>query len=125
MNDRLERLKEIQVENYVYIIYIGIIFLSWYANKKEKEFFLYNNQRSKKEYQNLLILIFTILLLIYIYFTKDSYDALMKLNVFDSNKKKGLTYASFIGSVLILISGVLFLIIAISDSNIDTEIAFS
>ncbi len=125
MDERLERLKEIRIENFIWVIYIGIILLSWYANKKEKEYFLYNNLKSKKEYRNLLILIFTILLFIYLYFTKDSYEDVQKLNVFDSNKKKTLTYASFIGSILILISGVLFLIIAFADEDIDTEIAFS
>ena len=40
-------------------------------------------------------------------------------------KKVLLRYASFIGSFLILISGIIFLIIAIVDDNIDTEIAFN
>lgn len=125
MDERLDRLKEIKIENFIWVIYIGIILLSWYANKKEKEYFLYNDLKSKAEYRNLLILIFTVLLLIYLYFTKDSYEDVKELNAFDSNKKKTLTYASFIGSILILISGILFLIIAIADEDIDTEIAFS
>ena len=40
-------------------------------------------------------------------------------------KKERLTYASFIGSLLILISRVIFLIIAIMDNNIDIELAFN
>jgi len=40
-------------------------------------------------------------------------------------KKKDLTYASFIGSLLILISRVIFLIIAIMDNNIDIELTFN
>ena len=73
----------------------------------------------------MLILIFSILLFVYYYFTKDSYSDLKKLNYYDTDKKKILTYASFTGSLLILISGVIFLIIAITDDNIDTEIAFN
>ena len=53
------------------------------------------------------------------------YDDINKLSIYDSNKKVVLTYASYIGSVLILISGIIFLIIAITDDNIDTEIAFN
>lgn len=125
MNDRLDRLEDIKIENFIWVIYIGIIILSWYANSKEKKFILYNDEKSREEYQRLLILIFSILLFVYYYFTKDSYSDLKKLNYYDTDKKKILTYASFTGSLLILISGVIFLIIAITDDNIDTEIAFN
>lgn len=125
MNEDLSRLKDIKIENYIWIIYIGIIVLSWYTNGKEKNYILTKSEKSKKEYQWLMILIFSILLLIYYYFTKDSYDDILELKPGDSNKKIVLRYASFIGSFLILISGIIFLIIAIVDDNIDTEIAFN
>lgn len=125
MNDIEDRLKKIDIENYIWVIYIGIIILSWYANSKEKKYLIYNDLKSKKEYQNLMIFIFTILLIVYYYFTKDSYNDIKGLNEEDSIKKKNLTYISFIGSLLILISGILFLFIAIVDDNIDTEIAFN
>lgn len=125
MNEDLSRLKDIKIENYIWIIYIGIIVLSWYANSKEKDFIINKNENSKKEYQALMILIFTILLFIYYYFTIDSYDDVKQLTPLDSKKKIILRYASFVGSFLILISGIIFLIIAILDDNIDTEIAFN
>ena len=125
MDDRLKKLNDIKVENFIWVIYIGIILLSWYANDKERKYLLYNDQRIKKEYQNLLIFIFTILVFVYYYFAKDSYDSLQNINEDDSDKKKGLLSASFIGSVLILISGIIFLGIAILDEEIDVEIAFN
>ena len=125
MNDRLDKLKDIEIENKIWIIYIGIIILSWYTNSKEKTFLLYNDEKTKKEYQNLLILIFSILVIIYYYFAKDSYDKLININEFDSNKKKYLLYLSFIASFLILISGIIFLNIAIKDDQLDVELAFN
>lgn len=125
MREMLDRLEDIKIENFVWIIYIGIIILSWYANNKETKFILYNDEKAKKEYQNLMILIFTILVIIYAYFTKDSYDDLMNLNESDTEKKKILHLASFIGSFLVLISGFIFLGIVIVDDEIDTEIAFN
>ncbi len=125
MNDRLDKLKDIEIENKIWIIYVGIIILSWYANSKEKTFLLYNDEKNKKEYQNLLILIFSILVIIYYYFAKDSYDKLININEFDSDKKKHLLYLSFIASFLILISGIIFLNIAIQDDQIDVELAFN
>ena len=125
MNRKLDRLQDIRIENYIGVIYIIIIFISWYANSKEKKFILYNDEVSRREYQNLLVLIFSILLIIYYYFTKSSYDDLNELTINDSNKKIILTYASFIASLLIFISGMIFLTIAIMDEEIDVELAFN
>ena len=124
-NQKIERLEDIKIENFIWIIYIGIIIISWYANSKEKKYILYDDEKSRKQYQNLMILIFTILLIIYYYFTKESYDDIKNLKYNDTNKKILLTYASFIGSFLILLSGIIFLLIAVLDENIDTEIAFN
>ena len=125
MNDKLDKLKDIKIENFIWIIYIGIIILSWYANSKEKNFILFNDEKSRQEYQNLIILIFSILVIIYYYFAKDGYGDVKNLNAFDSQKKKNLTYASFIGSALVLVSGIIFLTIAILDEEIDVELAFN
>ena len=125
MEDKLERIKEINIENYIWIIYIGIILLSWYSNYKEKEYIIYNDLDSKRIYRNILILIFIILVIVYAYFAYDSYNSVINLKDNDSDEKKNLTYLAFIGSVLVLISGIIFLSIAIKDENIDTEIAFN
>ena len=63
MNNKLDRLEDIKKENIVWIIYIGIIILSYYANSKEKKYILYNDEKSKKEYQNLMIIIFLVYVL--------------------------------------------------------------
>lgn len=120
-----ERLQEIKIEDYIWVIYIIIIILSWYANSKEEDYLINNNNKSKEEYRNIMIFIFDVLVIIYFYFTKDSYNGVKNLRNTDTEKKKYLTYASFIGSLLILISGVIFLFISISDEDIDVELAFN
>ena len=125
MSEKEERLKDIKTENLIWVIYIGIIILSWYANSKEKHFVLYNDEKSKKEYQNLMILIFSVLVIAYYYFAKDSLKDYQKLTPFDSKKKKNLTTASLIASIFILVSGLILLGIAITDEDIDIEIAFN
>ena len=119
------RLKQIKIENFIWVIYIGIICISWYSNYLEKNYFLYNDEESKESYRKLTIFIFSILVIIYIYFFKDSIDEIKELSVNDSKKKKDLTYLSMIGSILILISGFIFLYIAIKDEEINVEIAFN
>ena len=125
MSEKDERLKDIKTENAIWVVYIGIIILSWYTNSKEKHFVLYNDEKSKKEYQNLMILIFSVLVIAYYYFAKDSLKDYQKLTPFDSKKKKNLTTASLIASIFILVSGLILLGIAITDEDIDIEIAFN
>ena len=123
--DKLDKLNDIKVENFVWVLYIIIIILRYYANSVEKKFLLYDDEKSKKEYQELMIFIFLILLIVYYYFAQDGYNKIIELNESDSNKKKVLSYAAFIGSFLILISGIIFLYILIVDDEIETEIAFN
>lgn len=125
MKDKLDRLEDIRIENYIWIVYLVIIGISYYANYKEKRYILYDDVVSKREYQNLLTLIFSILVVVYFYFVRDSYKAVVDLDYMDSSKKVALTYASFVGSLLVFVSGVIFLVIAILDEEIDIEIAFN
>ena len=124
-NDIEERIKQIDIENKIWIIYIGIIVLSWYSNYYEKRYFLSNDLESKEKYRKTTIFIFSILLVIYFYFLKSSIEDIKKLNPSDTNKKKNLVYLSFLGSLFIFLSGLIFLYIAITDENINIEVAFN
>lgn len=120
-----ERLKELKAEDFIWLIYIGIIFMSWYSNIFERKYFIYNDLKSKEKYRQITIFIFIILVIIYLYFLKNSVNSIKNLKPYDSIEKKQLTYLSFLGSLLIAISGLIFLYIAFSDENIDVEIAFN
>ena len=120
-----KRLKQLKIEDFIWIIYIGIIILSLYSNSLERNYFLYNDFKSKKKYREILILIFSILVIVYLYFLKDSIDDIKNLRQNDSNRKKTLVYLSFIASLLIAISGFIFLFIALVDDNLDIELAFN
>ena len=124
MDDLKNKLKEIKIENYIWIIYIGIIILSWYANTLEKKYFLFKDLISKKKYREVMITIFIVLTIIYFYFLKSSYDDLKNLNT-DDSKKKELVILSFIGSLFVFFSGLIFLYILYKDENLDVEIAFN
>lgn len=125
-NEELTRkLKQLKTEDFIWIIYIGIILFSLYANTFERKYFLYNDQKSKEKYRKITIGIFVILVIVYTYFLKDSLKDLNNIKPYDSEEKKNLTKLSFVGSLLIFISGIIFLYIAIKDENIDVEVAFN
>lgn len=120
-----ERLKQIQAENYVWVIYIFLIILCFISNYYEKDYFITNNQISKEKYRNILIFIFSVALLVYTYFLYDSYQDYKNLSIYNNKKKKDFTKYSLIGSILIFIAGAIFLYIAINDQDIEVELAFN
>lgn len=120
-----ERLKEIDIENHIWVIYILIIMASWYSNKLEKDYFIYKNELYKEKYRQIIIKIFSVLLIVYFYFFKSSIDGIRELKDSNSLKKKQLTELSAIASLLIVISGLIFLYIAYKDTDISVEVAFN
>ena len=120
-----EKLKILNTEDYIWLIYIGIIFMSWYSNSLERKYFTENDIESITKYQKIMVLIFTILIVIYLYFLKESINDIKNLKPWDTPKKKNLVYLSFLGSLLIAISGFIFLYISIVDENLDIELAFN
>lgn len=125
MNDNIRRIKQIETENKIWIIYFFIIGLCLYGNKFEKQYFMYNDLAAKDKYRKISIFVFVIAIIIYIYFFLDNYKDVKNLDVFDSNRKKNLNKLSLLGSTFVLLSGLIFLYIAIVDTEIDVEIAFN
>lgn len=120
-----EILKKIQTEEYIWIVYLVIIGLSFYANNIEKKYYQYNDLKAKEKYRRLSILIFTIALVVYIYFFQDSYRDVKNLKPWDSYSKRFFNNANLTASTLILIAGVILLFVAIFDTDLETELAFS
>ncbi len=125
MNEKEEILKKIKTENYVWIIYFILIGLCLCGNTFEKNYVLYNDQKSKETYRKITIFIFAVALIIYLYFFFDNYKDVKNLKPTDSKRKKDLNKLSLLGSTLILIAGLIFIYIAIVDTELDVELAFN
>lgn len=123
MNNNYKRLKQIEIENKIWIIYFFLIGLCLYGNSFEKKYFLYGNNYDKEKYRKITIFIFSIAVIIYFYFFIDSYKD-MKNNNYNT-KSKSYSELSFLGSTLILISGLIFLYLAVADTDLDIELAFN
>ena len=124
-NELNKKLQQLKNEDYIWIIYIAIIILSWYSNDLERKYYIYKDNISKEKYRNIMILIFSILIIVYLNFLKDSYNDLQNLKPSDSEKTKNLVTLSFVASLLIAISGIIFLYIAIMDEELNVELAFN
>ena len=123
MNNNYNRLKQIEIENKVWIVYFFLIGLCLYGNSFEKKYFLYGNNYDKEKYRKITIFIFSIAVIIYFYFFIDSYKDVKNNNY--NTKSKSYSELSFLGSTLILISGLIFLYLAVVDIDLDIELAFN
>ena len=54
------KLKELKIEEFVWILYIGIIILSFYSNYLERKYILYKIEDAKVNYEYIMIVIFVI-----------------------------------------------------------------
>lgn len=123
--EKNERLSEITTEEYVWIVYLIIIGFSYLANYYEREYLINNSDIAKERYREIIIFIFFILTIIYSYFLNNAYHTYKNISIHDDINKKKYAYLSYLASLLILISGVIFLYIAIKDEDISIELAFN
>lgn len=125
MNNNQEILQEIETENFIWIIYLFIIGFSFVANSFEKDYYINNNLESKDKYRMINIFIFSVALLVYLYFFRGNYRVVNELGIFATKEKRQFNELNLIASALIVIAGAILLYIAIFDENLDTEIAFN
>lgn len=117
-----DRLNDIKIENYIFIIYYIIITISLYANKVETEYLITDNKEIREKYRKLLFVIFGTAFLVYLYYTISNYDDYIEDNNPNSKRLNGLT---FLASFLVLISGVIYLYVIYEDKDVNIELAFN
>ncbi len=120
-----DALKAIETENFIWIVYLFIIGISFIANNFEKDYFINGSLDSKDKYRIINIFVFATALVIYLYFFYDNYKTIKNLDCNSSNEKIFFNNLNFIASILIVVAGSIFLYIAVYDKNLDTEIAFN
>lgn len=116
-------LKRIDIESFIWIIYIFLIGFNLYSNYLEKLYLKTNQSFYKKKFQNINKAVLTVILLIYIYFVYIAYQDETSLTRYNSNKKKKFyTDLIFIASILFLIGGAISLYVASKSDIIDEEL---
>lgn len=125
MNENYETLQEIETENFVWIVYLFIIGVSFLANYFETNYYKTGNQDAKEKYRILNIFVFSVALLVYLYFFKGNHEKVNNLKCSDSKEKVLFNELNYLASILIVIAGAILLYIAVFDKNLETEIAFN
>lgn len=107
----IDRTRVLKNENIIWMIYVLFAILGIKANNLELEDIKNNSSKNKRKYKRINIFIFSIVIIIYIYFIYVTTTNLKQ-------KKTKMAFLVFIGSILILISGILFLIAELNDEDV-------
>lgn len=122
--DIRQTLKRIDIESFIWIIYIFLICFNLYSNYLEKLYLKTNQTFYKKKFRSINKVVLSVILLIYIYFVYVAYQDETSLTRYKSNnsKKKFYTDLIFIASILFLIGGAISLYVACKSDIVDNEL---
>ena len=120
-----KRLNSLKIEDFCWIILMILILLSFYANNIERDYLISKNIIKKEQYRLLTIFIFIIAELIYFYYAYASYNTLKKIKPNDKKQTKENAKLNYISSILIVIAGIIIIYIAITDTELDIELALN
>ncbi len=120
-----KRLNSLKIEDFCWIILMILILLSFYSNNIERDYLISKNTIKKEQYRLLTIFIFIVAELIYLYYVYDSYNTLKKIKPNDKKQTKENAKLNYISSILIVIAGIIIIYIAITDTELDIELALN
>lgn len=97
-----ERVNTLKRENLIWIIYVIFAYFGIKANNLEMEDIANNNDKNRRIYKTINVLIFIVSIGIYLYFINLTYKR------YEQNKRK-IDGLQLVGSILVLIAGFIFL----------------
>ena len=105
-----EKLKELNIENLIWYIYIFIAILALLSNYYEKNFYKYKVYQDKKLSHKINTIIYTIAIIIYIYF--------IYLNI---KKAKRYFYSNLglYAAIMFFVGGIIYLYIEVNNNTVE------
>ncbi len=116
------KLRRLNHENLVWVIYFFIIIAALLSNAYEKYFLETGDYRKQKIFRTLNITIFCVAFFIYLYFVIISYEDVEALKKNSTKKEVLTTHLTLIASLLFLVAGGIALYAEINRDNPDTDI---
>ena len=121
--DVFAHLKRLKNEDFIWIIYFFIAAFAIFSNKLEREYILNNNNVAYKKSKTINIILFLVAFFIYLYFVLLFTQDLNNMEKNFNNEKYRNTFLQLIAALLFLIGGIIYLVEAISERDIE-EIGF-
>ena len=114
-----ETLKEVRIEDYIWIIYIFLAIFAIVSNYFEKEYLKKHDKKDENIFRTINTEIFIITFIIYLYFAYVNYKHIKRLDKNSSPKEVLLANAGLIAAILFLIGGGISLWISIYGDDDD------
>ena len=123
MSEIKKTLKELEIEDIIWIITLFSAIFAIISNKFEREYIINKNKKSKKTYKTINVTLLTISFFIYLYFLLLSYSRIKEINPSTTFKQARLTNLNFIGAILFIIAALISIIVEIySEDGSDTSL---
>jgi len=119
MNDYSTSIKRINIESFIWIVYIFLVMFNLYSNYLEKLYLKTHNKFYRHKFRNINKIVLTIILIIYIYFVYVAYKKETSLTRYKT-KEKFYKDLVLVASILFLIGGAISLYVA-TKGNVDDE----
>lgn len=114
-----EKLKEIKIENFIWIIYFFITISALVSNYYEEDYIKTKSSKDYRIFKNINVTLFTVAFFIYLYFVYLNYKNISNLRKNTSQKKVLYANINFIAAILFLIGGILYLYTEINNNDIE------
>lgn len=114
-----ETIKEVNIEDYIWIIYIFIAIFAIVSNHFEREYLEKHQRRDESIFRTINTEIFIVTFIIYLYFVYINYKHIKRLDPNSSPKQVFLANAGLIAALLFLIGGGISLYISIVGDDED------
>lgn len=117
------RLRDIHIENFIWIVYLFISTAALISNKFEEHFVKTNNSQDYRIFKKINITIFIVAFFIYLYFLYHNVKNVSELKKNISNDRKVLfAQINVIAAILFLVGGILYLYTESNDIDIEIGI---
>ena len=120
-NNIIETLKRINIEDYIWIIYLFLVGYNLYSNYLEKKFLISKDKYLYNKFHSINTTVSFIALIIFIYFLIIAYEDLNKLNINSKEDEKKFKTLKKIDSLLFVIGKAISLYVVAKSPDLDNE----
>ena len=121
-NNIIETLKRINIEDYIWIIYLFLVGYNLYSNYLEKKFLISKDKYLYNKFHSINTTVSFIALIIFIYFLIIAYEDLNKLNINSKEDEKKFKTLTFIASLLFVIGSAISLYVTYKSTDLDDQL---
>lgn len=123
MDSILRNLKELEIEDLIWVITLFTASFAIVSNKLEREFLFTGDLTKQKKFKTINITLLSIAFFIYLYFVMLAYSRFKLNNPNTTFKQLRIREANFIAAVLVLLATIIYFINSIlSDDNTDIDL---